>query len=83
METYLLGSAIAFGLAIIVILIQQALLLPMSPIERMQYEHSGGRLGGSVTLKDALANAVLSWIGVVLLSFVLIMVTVSLFSRKK
>ena len=83
MEVYLLGSAIAFSLTIVVILIQEALLQSLSRIERVHYECCGSEFGGNITLKDALANIVLSWVGVVFISLSFIMLVISLFAIKR
>lgn len=83
MEVYLLGSAIAFSLTIVVMLIQEALIQSLSRIERVHYECCGSEFGGSITLKDALVNTVLSWIGVVFISLSFIILAISLFASKR
>lgn len=83
MEIYLLGNIIAFSLTIIIILIEKALLRKLSQAERLHYESKENKFAGSATFKDALANAALSWIGVVLVSLTFIMFLVSLFAIKK
>ena len=83
MEIYLLGSAIAFGLTIVVIIIQDVLLLSFSRVERLHYEYTGGEFGVNLTLKDALANAVLSWLGVVVISLLFIVLAISVFAIKR
>ena len=77
MEVYLLGSAIAFILTSIMVLIEKALLLQLSQGERLHYECSGGKFGGCTTIKDTLANAALSWVGVVFTSLAFVMLAVS------
>lgn len=83
MEVYLLGSAIAFALTIVLILIQEISLLSLSRIERLHYEYIGGEFGGNMTAKDVLANAVLSWIGVAFILLSFMMFVICLFTMKR
>lgn len=83
MEVYLLGSAIAFILTGMMVLIEKVLLLQLSRGERLNYEYSGGKFGGCTTIKDTLANAVLSWVGVVFTSLAFVMLAVSFVVLKR
>ncbi len=83
MEVYLLGSVIAVGLTIVMIFIQEALMLSLSRVERLHYECTGGEFGGSLTLKDTLVNAVLSWVGIAVILLSFMMLAICLFSIKR
>lgn len=83
MEIYLSGSAIAFILTLIMVLTEKAFLRQLSQGERLHYECIGGKFGGCTTIKDTIANAILSWVGVVFTSLAFVMLAVSFLVLKR